>query len=434
VVTAALLGTTLGHADTRDADLVKQGTDALKRSEYDVAIARFSDAIRLAPEDADAWGKRCEAYASKGDHDRALADCTQAIKLAPSSGAAYHRLGDVYYIENDFKRAIAEYDTTIRLDPRGAPAYASRGSAYYHLEQFDRAISDFDQALRFDPSLSNIYTLRGNTWFLKGDFDRAQDDYNRGIKANPRNAYAYLCRGRAASLRGHLDDAIADYNRAISVDPSYKDAYRYRDSALQNQGFRRWGKIDLVLFGVAILAIFLAAFRAGLFDSYYERSSKKLRDGRLAFYPYLVGRGYIVSAEQKATLIRYMLAATICGALLVPLADILGLRMHIVLVISLFGLGYYGGMWWQTSDFERAPADERLTLGERYRTRAHQFGWIRLWFIEIFSGSLIAIGLHTAATGMGASDRLLGLAATAFFGLMAWSGAYMLWVKSSERQ
>ena len=433
-MTGALLGATPGYADTRDADLVKQGTDALNRSEYDVAIARFSDAIRLAPEDAEAWGKRGEAYTGKGDHDRALADCTQAIKLAPNSGAAYRRLGNLYYIDKDLKRAIAEYDTAIRLDPRSAPAYASRGSAYYHLEQFDRAISDFDQALRFDPSLSDTYALRGNTWFLKGDFDRAQEDYNQGIKANPRNAYAYLCRGRAASLRGHLDDAIADYNRAISVDPSYKDAYRYRDSALQNQGFRRWGKIDAVLFGVAILAILFGAFRAGLFDSRYERSFDKLRDGRLTFYPYLVGSGYVVSAEQKATRIRYMMAALICGALVVPVAASLGFMDHISLMFGLFCVAYYGGLWLLTRSLERAPADERLTLGERYRTRAHQFGWIRLWFIEIFSGSLIAIGVHTAATGMGASDRLLGLAGAGFFALMAWSGAYMLWVKSSDRQ
>src|SRR5208282_6126545 len=75
---AAILGATPGYADTRDADLVKQGTDALRHREYDVAIARFSDAIRLAPEDAEGWSRRGEAYADKGDHIRARADCAQA--------------------------------------------------------------------------------------------------------------------------------------------------------------------------------------------------------------------------------------------------------------------------------------------------------------------------------------------------------------------
>lgn len=433
-VTAALLGTTLGRADTRDADPIKQGTDALKRSEYDVAVARFSNAIRLAPEDAEAWGKRGEAYAGKGDSGHALSDCAQAIKLAPTSSAGYRRCGYVHFHAKDFERAVADYDTAIKLDPRVASAYEQRGLAYFYLSKTDRAILDFNQALMLDPSSSDTYVLRGNAWFMKGDFNRAEDDYNRGIKVDPKNPYAYLCRGVAAAYRHAFDDAIADLNRAISLDPSYKEAYRYRDWALQNQSFRRWGKIDLLLFVILILAILFAAFRAGLFDSNYERSSKTLRDGRLAFYPHLVGRRYVVSAEQKTTLVHYMKAAWICGALVVPFAASLGFMAHIVLLLAVFGVGYYGGMWWLTRNLERAPIDERITLGERYRARAHQFGWIRLWFIEIFSGSLIAVGLYTAATGMDASDRLLGLATMAFFGLMAWSGAYMLWVKSSDRQ
>jgi tetratricopeptide (TPR) repeat protein len=432
---AAIFGAaTLGNADTRDADLVKQGTDALKHSDYDLAIARLSDAIRLAPDDAEAWGKRGEAYASKGDDGHALSDCAQAIKLAPASSAAYRRCGHVHIQAKDFERAIADYDTAIKLDPRVASAYEYRGCAYFHLSQTDRAISDYDQSLTLDPSSSDTYVLRGNAWLEKGDIDRARDDYNRAVQADPGNAYAYVSRGYAASFSGHLDDAIADYNRAIEIDPTYKEAYRYRDQALQYKGFNRWGAIDAILFGVAILAILFGAFRAGLLDSYSERSYKTLRDGRLAFYPYIVGRGYVVSAEQKAVLIRDMIAEWICGALVVPFAVGLGLMEHLVLVLLFFGVGYYGGLWWLTRNLERAPSDERASLGERYRTQARQFGWKRLWFREIFSGVLIAVGLYIAAPGMDASDRLLGLAVTAYFGLMAWSSGYMLWIKSTDKQ
>jgi tetratricopeptide (TPR) repeat protein len=434
VMITAFLRATPGRADPPEANFIKQGTDALKHNDFDVAVARFSDAIRLAPQDAEAWGKRAEAYASKDDSGHALSDCAQAIKLAPASSAAYRRCGYVQIHAKDFEQAIADYDTAIKLDPRNAEAYGYRGLAYFSLTQTDRAISDYNQALTLDPSSSDTYTMRGNAWFAKGDVNRAWDDYNRAIKADPNDAYAYLCRGIAAAWRGALDDAIADFNRVISLDPSYKEAYRYRDSALQNQGGRRWVKIDLVLFGVAILAIVFAAFRAGWFDSFYDRSTKTLRDGRLAFYPYLIGRGYVVSPEQKAMLIRYMLGASLCGALVVPFAVSLGFIHHLILVLALFGVGHYGGLRWLTRNLERAPADERLTLGERFRTQAHQFGWPRLWFIEIFSGSLIAVGLHTAATGMDASGRLLGLAGAAYFAFMAWSGGYMLWIKRGDSQ
>ena len=131
-------------------------------------------------------------------------------------------------------------------------------------------------------------------------------------------------------------------------------------------------------------------------------------------------------------LIRYMLGAYICGALVVPFAVSLGFMHHLIVVLSLFGVGHYGGLRWLARNLERAPADERLTLVERLRTQAHQFGWPRLWFIEIFSASLIAVGLRTAATGMDASDRLVALAGAAFFAFMAWEGGYMLWIKRGE--
>jgi tetratricopeptide (TPR) repeat protein len=308
VLAAALLGAMPGYADTRDADLVKQGADALKHHQYDTAIARFSDAIRLVPEDAEAWSERGEAYADKGDSDRALADCAQAVKLAPSSSEVYRRCGNVYFIAEDFQRAIPNYDTAIKRDPGNAYAFADRGSAYGHLNQTDRAIADYDRALTLDPSLSSTYASRGNAWLRKGDFDRAWDDFNRAVEADPKNAYAYVSRGYAAASRYAYDDAIADYDQAIRVDPTYKDAYRYRDLALERKSDSRWGYIYLVLFGVGMLALLFAAFwtysSPTAFSHGVERHFKRIPDGRLVFYPRMKGAGYVVPDTEKEQALR----------------------------------------------------------------------------------------------------------------------------------
>lgn len=332
VLAAAMLGATSGYADTGDADLVKQGTAALKHRDYDVAIAKFSDAIRLAPNDAEAWGKRGEAYAGKGDYDRARADCAETIKLAPTSSDAYHRCGYVYSHAKDFERAIAEYDTAIKLDPRIASAYAGRGLAYYRLAQTDRAISDFDQALKLDPSQSDTYVLLGNAWLVKGDFDRAWDDFNRAIQANPGNAYAYVSRGYAAASRYAYDDAIADYDEAIRVDPTYKDAYRYRDEALAHKSDSRWGYFYLVLFGFGALALLFAAIRSYFsptaFGHSVERHFKRMPDGRLVFYPKMKGIGYVVPDVEREQALRAFARrvkalSLVAGIVLIGLAFVL---------------------------------------------------------------------------------------------------------------
>ena len=308
VVAAVLLSALLCYADSRDADLVKEGTDALNGNEFDIAIARFSRAILINSGKVEAWSGRGEAYALKGDQNRAQVDCAQAIKLAPNSSQAHRRCGFVYYQAADYQRAVAEDDTALRLDPRNALAYAARGADYLQLKQIDRAISDFDQAVRLDPSQSDTYALRGNAWLVKGNFDRAWDDYNRAIEADPKNAFAYVCRGRAAAQRYAFDEAIADYNAAVQIDPNFKAAYRYRDQAKKYKTSVWWGKITGVFFGVAALAILFAAFRAyrspTALNHSVELHFQRTPDGRLLFYPRLAGTGYIVPDSQREQALR----------------------------------------------------------------------------------------------------------------------------------
>lgn len=303
-----MLGTALGYADQPDADLVKQGTAALKQRDYDIAIAKFSDAIRLAPNDSEAWGKRGEAYAAKGKSDNAVADCAQAVKLAPSSSEAYVRCGYVYFHTNDFERAIEASSAAIKLDPRHSSAYSSRGLSYSEIGQTDRAISDYDTAIQLDPSQSDVYVLRGNAWFMKSKFDRARADYDQALKVDPKNAYAYLCRGVAARQRNAYDDAIADYNKAINIDPHYKDAYRYRDEALQGKSNAWWGPIYLFLMGVGALALMFSAFWTYISPTAFrhgvDRHFKRMPDGRLVFYPRLKGVGYVVPDAEREKALR----------------------------------------------------------------------------------------------------------------------------------
>ena len=286
------------HADTRDADLVKQGSDALKRKDYDTAIARLSDAIRLAPDDAEAWSARGEAHARKGDSALALSDCAESLKLAPGSSKVYRRCGNVHYIARDYRSAITNYDVALQLDPHSAVTYLDRGIAYSRLEQTDRSIADYDEALKLDPSQSNAHAWRGYAWWQKGDFDRAWDDFNRAIEEDPKNAFAFFSRGYAAASRYDYDDAIADYDYAIKLDPTYKDAYRYRDEALEHKNDARWGYLYLVLIGIGMLAMLFAAFRAYAvptgFSHSVDRHFKHMPDGRLVFYPRTKGAGYVV--------------------------------------------------------------------------------------------------------------------------------------------
>jgi tetratricopeptide (TPR) repeat protein len=63
------------------ADYARRGNGYLNRSDYDRAIADYTQAIALAPGDFSAHAGRGLAYHFKGDKDRAAADFQVILKL-----------------------------------------------------------------------------------------------------------------------------------------------------------------------------------------------------------------------------------------------------------------------------------------------------------------------------------------------------------------
>lgn len=57
------------------------------------------------------------AYKNKGDNVHAVADFSQAIDLNPNDDKALNNRGALYMNEGDYERAIADYDKAILLVP-----------------------------------------------------------------------------------------------------------------------------------------------------------------------------------------------------------------------------------------------------------------------------------------------------------------------------
>ncbi len=65
-------------------------------------------------------------YNLASNYDRAIADFTEAIRQAPNSAQAYYGRAAVYYNTGDYDRAIQDYDQVLRIDPRNSSAATFR--------------------------------------------------------------------------------------------------------------------------------------------------------------------------------------------------------------------------------------------------------------------------------------------------------------------
>ena len=92
----------------------------------------------------------------QGDYQGAIADYTQAIKLDPQDATAYNNRGLAYYNLGDNKGAIADYTQAIAIDENYAHAYYNRGLASSSLGDNQGAIKDYEKA-------AELYQQQGNT-------------------------------------------------------------------------------------------------------------------------------------------------------------------------------------------------------------------------------------------------------------------------------
>ena len=122
----------------------------------------YDAAIRLDPNDANAYLNRGYNKIQLGQHSAAILDYDAAIRLDPNDAKAYFNRGYAKAQLGQHYSAIADYDAAIRLDPNYANAYFNRGYAKGELGRYPAAILDYDAAIRLDPNYAKALCQSGN--------------------------------------------------------------------------------------------------------------------------------------------------------------------------------------------------------------------------------------------------------------------------------
>ncbi len=126
-----------------------------------------------------AFTNRGLAYKSKSQWDKAIADFSEAIRLEPDFVTAYNSRGNAYYGKGQFDRAIKDYDKAIRLNPDLAEAFGNRGNVYRKKGKIDRALEDYDKAIHLRPDDGKIFADRGLAYEKNGAPTQALRNFNR---------------------------------------------------------------------------------------------------------------------------------------------------------------------------------------------------------------------------------------------------------------
>jgi uncharacterized membrane protein YhaH (DUF805 family)/regulator of sirC expression with transglutaminase-like and TPR domain len=116
------------------------------------------------------------------ESDNSVADRNKAIELAPDSADAYYNRGDAYDRMGEYGKAIADYNKAIELDPNHASAYYNRGCAYGEMGAYDKAVADYNKAIELNPNDSLVYYNRGLAYSKRGEVSKAVSDLMKCIE------------------------------------------------------------------------------------------------------------------------------------------------------------------------------------------------------------------------------------------------------------
>ena len=156
-----------------------RGSDKANKGDHYGAIADFTKAIEIDPQNDDAFYNRGTSKLELKDYYGAISDFTKAIEIKPASDAYYNR-GNSKLELKDYYGAISDFTKTIELNPRDSEAYANRGLAKHELEDYYGAISDYTKSIEINPSYGLAYSNRGITKGIGfNDDEGACDDFKK---------------------------------------------------------------------------------------------------------------------------------------------------------------------------------------------------------------------------------------------------------------
>lgn len=215
---------------------LEEGKTFYNRMRYEEALTAFDQAVRLDPNNADAYNGKGTALFDLMRYEEALIAFDQTIRLDPNFAIAHRNRGVALHNLQRYEEALIAFDRAISLDPNFAIAYYNKGNTLYGLMRHEEALAAFDQATRLKPDFVNAYMAKGGILGMFGRYEEALSTCEQAIRLDPNNTVAYLNKGSALGSLSRHNEELATYEQAIRLDPNFAPAYYNKGITLKNLG------------------------------------------------------------------------------------------------------------------------------------------------------------------------------------------------------
>lgn len=207
-----------------DAEGFARRGNALRTSgQTDAAIADYTKATELVPDDEDKFILRARAYVDQKKYELAEADLATAERLDSANNLVWHARAFLESSRGKFDAALKAADRAIQAYPQDTSLLALRAYAHTMLGHFTAALADLDAAIKMNPKSGPLYAQRASLLGRSGNIEKALQDADKSVELNrPKDAGGWIkvaATYRAAGAHRQAGEA-ADKAVALAPDDS----------------------------------------------------------------------------------------------------------------------------------------------------------------------------------------------------------------------
>lgn len=233
-------------------DWVKKGCSLMGNLSYQEALSAYDEAIKIDPENADAWMGKTDSLwflerpkEAKESAAKALQLSNESLEKNPnnldlwmmkahifSSLAWKDRAGskDIY-----LQSALQAYDQALRIQPRNSSVLLLQGGVLYELGRYEESLQAFDKAQEIGFPVADDWKRealaqgRGLALAALGREQEASESYQKAIDASRQllraansteeQAEFWAHQGMLLQEQGNLEGAIHAFDNATALDP-----------------------------------------------------------------------------------------------------------------------------------------------------------------------------------------------------------------------
>ena len=214
----------------------QRGMAYWEKKEPTSALADLDHALELNPDYLAARMARAQLRLENSEVSLAAADLEAADRIAPKQADVRFTLAELYARAKLSAAAVAQLDLWIPHHPDDSKMMAALSGRCWERalqgQELAKALTDCNAVLRWSakssPAAAAILDSRGLVRLRMGDYDKSIADYDAALKLAPKNPWGLYGRGVAKSRAKKIAAGEADIAEAMNLWPQIADEFKQR--------------------------------------------------------------------------------------------------------------------------------------------------------------------------------------------------------------